>query len=569
MKRVVSLWLPSFATDRLIRLIRPQTPGQKPKTAAPVDPAPVALATVTAGHGGIRIAAVSETAAAAGILPGLPLAEARALLPGLAVAEADPAGDEKALERLADWCGRYTPWTARDRNSRASDGHGSGDLGGGAGLWLNVSGCAHLFGGERDLLDDLIARLSGLGFTAVAAVADTPGAAWAVARFAPGKDGRPARVVPSDGPAGATAAALAPLPVAALRLPPAVVQDLNHVGLRSIGALRSMPRGPLTARFGDGVLRRLDQALGQADEPLSPRRPLPAMIARLSFAEPIGHADDIARATGHLIGHLCARLEEAYQGARRLELTFYLTDGAVSRAAIGTSRPTRDPVHLQRLFREKIDHLNVGFGAEVATLAAAEVDPLAAVQIPLPDPQSNHGHSRSGQSDHETLARLIDRLGNRLGADNVNRLVGCASHIPERACRENPAAARDKNKKTAASGDQQPRQLRPLVLLPWPEPIEVVAPVPDGPPVMFRRGRHRHRVRTAEGPERIGPEWWLEDDGLDSLRQSGNRRARIRDYYRIEDSDGVRFWIYREGLYRPDISARWDLPRWYLHGLFP
>ncbi len=527
-----------------------------------------ALATVTAGHGGIRIAAVTETAADAGILPGLPLAEARALLPSLAVAEADPAGDEAALDRLTEWCGRYTPWTARDRSS-----HYSGDLGGGAGLWLNVSGCAHLFGGERNLLDDLVARLSGFGFTAVAAVADTPGAAWAVARFAARDDGRPVRVVPPDGPPGGTAAALAPLPVAGLRLPPMVVQDLNRVGLRSIAALQSMPRGPLAARFGDGVLRRLDQALGQADEPLSPRRPLPAMIARLAFAEPIGHTDDIGRVVGHLIGDICARLKGAHQGARRLELTFYLTDGAVSRAAIGTSQPTRDPAHLQWLFREKLEHLNVGFGAEMATLAAAQVDPLAAVQTPLTAPPFDHG--RSGQ---KSLAHLVDRLGNRLGADNVNRLVGRASHVPERACREDPAAAvcgedkgtaargrdkgtaaRGKGKETAAPGDQQSRQPRPLVLLPWPEPIEVVAPVPDGPPVMFRRGRHRHRVRAAEGPERIGPEWWLEDGGLDPLRQS-----RIRDYYRIEDSDGGRFWIYREGLYRPDIPARW-----YLHGLFP
>ena len=574
MKRVVSLWLPSFATDRLIRLIRRRTQGQKPEAAAsltsgriasghiasaPVASADAPLVTVTADHGGTRVAAVSETAARAGILPGLSLAEARDLLPGLTVAEADPAGDAMTLDRLADWCGRYTPWTARDKSS-----HYSGDLGGGAGLWLNVSGCAHLFGGERDLLGELLTRLFGFGFTAVAAVADTPGAAWAVARFAAGNDNRPARVVPSGG----TATALAPLPVAGLRLPPAVVQDLNHIGLRSIAALQSMPRESLVARFGGGVLRRLDQALGRADEPLSPRRPLPAMIARLAFTEPIGHTDDIGRAATHLIGDICARLEGAHQGARRLVLTFYLTSGGVSRAAIGTSRPTRNPVHLQRLFREKLDHLTVGFTAgfeaEVAILAATRVDPLAAVQMPLSVPQSKS--SRSGQ---EGLAHLIDRLGNRLGANNVNRLVGRASHVPERACRENSAAtirgenkgsgARGKDRETMAAGDQQPRQPRPLVLLPWPEPIIVVAPVPDGPPVMFRRGRHRHRVRTAEGPERIGPEWWLEEGGLDPLCQS-----RIRDYYRIEDSDGGRFWIYREGLYRPDIPARW-----YLHGLFP
>lgn len=529
------------------------------------------MATVAADHGGIRVAAVSETAAAAGIRPGLSLAEARALLPGLTVAGADPAGDAMALDRLADWCGQYTPWTARDKSS-----HYSGDLGGDAGLWLNVSGCAHAFGGERDLLGDLIARFFGFGYTAIAAVADTPGAAWAVARFAAGNDGRRVRVIPPDGPSGGlsgglsggssggTAAALAPLPVAALRLPPAMVQDLNRAGLRSIAALQSVPRESLAARFGCGVLRRLDQALGQADEPLSPRRPLPPMIARLAFAEPIGHTGDIARAANHLIRDLCARLQGARQGARRLELTFYLIDGAVSRAAIGTSQPTRDPVHLQRLFREKFDHFTagftVGFGAEVALLAATRVDPLGAVQMPL-----TAAPSKSGRSGRKSLAHLIDRLGNRLGADNVSRLAGRASHVPERACREDPVTVPcGENKGTAAGGGRQSRLPRPLILLPWPEPIAVVAPIPDGPPVMFRRGRHRHRVRTAEGPERIGPEWWLEDGGLDPRCRSDHRRARIRDYYRIEDSDGGRFWIYREGLYRPDIPARW-----YLHGLFP
>ena len=542
MKRVVSLWLPSFATDRLIRRQRREQTSK----------AHAALATVMAGQGGLRLAAVSPAAADAGVMPGLPLAEAHALLPSLTVIEADPDSDEKAMDRIADWCGRYALWTASDRSSLYR-----GKLGGGGSLWLNVSGCAHLFGGEKALLEDLVARLLGLGFTAVAAIADTPGAAWAVARFAAGHDGLRIRVVPP----GRAAAALAPLPVAGLRLPPAVVQDLDRIGLRSVAALRAVPRAPLAARFGESVLTRLDQALGEADEPLSPRRPLPAMIARLAFAEPIGHADDVARAAAHLIKDLCTRLAQAHQGARRLELALYLIDGTVSRAAIGTSRPTRDPVHLQRLFREKLDLLNIGFGIEVATLAAPEVEPLAAIQMPLTASRSEPWRSE------ESLARLIDRLVNRLGADNVNRFVRQASHIPERACRETPATADRGNKKTAGGrqdegtgpgGDQQSRQSRPLILLPWPEPIEVVAPVPDGPPVMFRWGRRQHRVRIAVGPERIAPEWWREESGLDPLQLS-----RIRDYYRIEDSDGGRFWIYREGLYRPGIPAKW-----YLHGLF-
>lgn len=500
------------------------------------------MATVIAGHGGIRIAAVSAAAAGAGVLSGLPLAEARALLPGLTVAETDPSGDARALDRLADWCGRYTPWIAVDTDSR-----GGGPLGGGAGLWLDVSGCAHLFGGERSLLEDLLAPLTRFGFAALAALADTPGAAWALARFAVHDD--PARLAAPGG----TAAALAPLPVQGLRLPPAVVRDLGHVGLRSIGALQAAPRAPLAARFGKQVLRRLDQALGIADEPLTPRRPLPVLSARLAFAEPIGDGEDIARAADRLIKDLCARLERAGQGARRMELTLYRIDGIVSRAAIGTSQPTRDPVHLRRLFREKLDRLDAGFGVEVVTVAATETGPLAAIQRRLT--------LRRPASGLENLAQLIDRLGNRLGSANVTRLMVRASHLPERACRQAPAATPPgKNQETAAfAGDQRSGQPRPLVLLPWPEPIAVVAPVPDGPPVMFRRGRRQHRVHTAEGPERIGPEWWREESGIDLLQLS-----RFRDYYRIEDSNGGRFWIYREGLFRPDIPARW-----FLHGLFP
>lgn len=549
--------------------------------------------------------AVNGTAAQAGIFPGVALAEARALLPILAVNQAAPAADAKALATLARWCGRYTPWTAVESESADPGYPQGGDLGGGAGLWLDVSGCAHLFGGERALLHDLTDRLGGFGITAVAAVADTPGAAWAAARFrfaetadldeASDRDlERAAAVVV---PSGGACAALAPLPVSALRLPSRVAEDLARVGLRRVADVEAVPRGPLTARFGDVLLKRLDQALGRADEPLSPRRPLPAMIVRLAFAEPIGHADDVSRAADHLIADLCVRLEAAHRGARRLELSLYRSDGTVAGAGIGTSRPVRDPAHLRRLFRKKLETMDAGFGVEVATLAAVVVEPLSPTQMALRagdgSPTSWTGTpTLETDPGAESIARLIDRLGNRLGPGNVSRFVWRASHSPERACREAPChevPAADSLARSPASSPlgipplgassdaagtprepaemapgpgQQSRQPRPLTLLPWPEPIEVIAPVPDGPPVMIcrgiGRGRHHHKVIAAEGPERIGPEWWLEEGGHDPERQS-----RIRDYYRIEDERGCRFWIYREGLYRPGIP-----PRWYLHGLF-
>lgn len=532
MKRVLSLWLPRFATDRLNRGWR-RSPGSRPAADLP-------LATVTTAQGGMRIVAASAAAAENGVVPGLTLAEARALVPDLAAVAADPRADRMALEALADWCGCYTPWTAVDDNTG-----GAGRPGGEAGLWLNTSGCAHLFGGEPAMLDEIVGRLRRFGFAARGAVADTPGAAWALARFASAST----VVVPC----GTGEDALTSLPVAGLRLAPATVEALGQVGLHRIGDLLPLPRQALAARFGELLSRRLDQALGRIDEPLSPRCPVPATTARLAFAEPVKQAADIARATRRLLEALCDRLAASHQGARRLDLAFYRIDGTVVRAAIGTGRPTRDPRHLARLFGDKLDAVDVGFGIEAVRLAAAVVEALGAVQMTL---------TETRESRSESLAQLVDRLSNRLHPGRVVRLVPQASHLPERACRALPALSVTVAGAAAAGGaedDERSRRPRPLDLLPSPEPIEAIAPVPDGPPVMFRRGRAQHRVIAAEGPERIGPEWWLVDGGHDP-----DRLSRIRDYYRIEDAEGRRFWVYREGLYRPGVP-----PRWYLHGLFP
>jgi len=542
------------------------------------------LATVTAAHGGVRAVAANRAARAGGVAPGMPLADARALLSGLAVAEADPAADRQMLERLADWCGRYSPWTAVDE-------HGGYGAGGGAGLWLDVSGCAHLFGGEQALLDDLVGRFAGLGFAAAAALADTPGAAWAVARLGLADPAPPQGSPPVDGrriaarhprsehpfaggrppsrpnadtpgqairivPPGGAEAAVAPLSVAALRLPATVVEGLARVGLRRLGDLLGLPRAPLAARFGDVLLDRLDQALGAADEPLSPRRPVAPLRARLPFVEPIGRAEDVALATRTLLDELCGLLAAGHQGARRLELALYRTDATVARAVVGTGRPARDAGHLERLFRDKLDGLDAGFGVEVMTLAALAVDPLPPEQTVLDD---------GAASRADGIAQLADRLGNRLGPGTVVRLADHASHVPERACREVAALAPAAG---IENGPERPRQPRPLHLLPSPESIEVIAPVPDGPPVMVRWRRAQLRIAAADGPERIGPErigperigpeWWRADGGHDPEHLS-----RVRDYYRIEDADGRRFWVFREGLYRADTP-----PRWYLHGVF-
>ena len=391
-------------------------------TGAPSEAGPpsgrAALATVAAGKGGLRIVALDPAARALGMRPGMSLADARALSPTLAAVPADPPAERRELSALADWCCRYTPWAAIDKNASHP-----GKFGGGAGVWLDTSGCAHLFGGEETMLRDLLARLEGIGFAATAAIAGTAGAAWAIARF----ESERIAVLPE----GSVAAALAPLSVRGLRLPLEVATALRRMGLRRIGDLLPLPRASLAARFDDLLLRRLDQALGRMDEPLCPRRPAPAFRARLAFAEPIGRAEDMALALRYLLVDLCARLEAAQKGARRLELAAFRADGKVERAAVGTSRPTRTPDHLRRLFGEKLEQLDPGFGIEVMTLGALVVDPLPPAQAAI------------GLADDavkaESLAQLIDRLGNRLGSNAVVRLAGHPSHVPERACREVPA----------------------------------------------------------------------------------------------------------------------------------
>lgn len=545
--RVAALWLPTFATDRA-SLRRPAW-RSKP------------LAVITAAHGGIRLAAVNAPAASGGLVPGLTLAAARAIVPNVETTPADPDRDARALERLADWCGRYTPWTAAEPPSEPAAG---------AGVWLDVTGCGHLFDGEDTLLEDLLARVRGQGFAARAALADTPGAAWGVARYG-GEGGDGIVVAP-----GAHRQTLKALPVAALRPGAQVNEGLDRLGVRRVGDLYDLPRGPLAARFGEGLLNRLDQALGRQAEPVSPRLPVTAHRVRLAFPEAIGQLDDVAAGLARLLDHMAARLAHERLGLRRAEFTLYRSDGGIARAAVGTGRPVRDPGHLQRLFAEHLDKLDLGFGVDVMTLAAPVVEPLAAAQLDLSDGGRGGGFDRQ---QGQQVDRLVDRLETRLGRGSVVRLENRASHIPERAGipvsalsgRTPPDSAPELTSETAPARSVRPRPLR---LFPQPQAIEAVAEVPDGPPVLFRWRRLVHRVVHAEGPERIAAEWWR-----DKAPPGEDRSHLTRDYYRIEDTEGRRFWLFREGLYlmgEDEISANDNAPeprptrapRWFIHGVF-
>ena len=446
------------------------------------------------------------------------LADARALLPGLAVARADPHGDARALAALAGWCIRFTPFVALD---------------GADGLILDVTGCARLFGGEAALVARVARDVRRLGFTARAALADTPGAAWAAARFLPEAGSERGALAP---PGGAEAM-LAPLPVAALRLTPDAAFALDRLGLRRVGDLLHLPRAPLAARFGAAVGRRLDQALGREAEAITPHRPAAPYLVRRIFTEPLIDHAGVADAVAGLLAELCARLEAEGRGLSRLELSLFRVDGARRPVTIGAARPTRDAAHLMRLIAVHLDGFDLGFGVEAMAMAAPGGEPLAAAQVPL----------MPGERDQAgDLAALVDRLANRLGAMGVVRLVPRASHAPERAVAAVPAMA------PPVGRPWRTEVKRPVRLFPRPERIEVVAMVPDAPPVLFRWRGRAHRVARAEGPERLAAEWWRECDARD-----------FRDYYRVEDEDGGRYWLYRHGPFDARGAARW-----YLHGIF-
>jgi protein ImuB len=513
MRRVISLWFPALAVDRLRR-----------ERANCWRDEPLALVRESAGR--VIVSALNEPALAAGLHPDMALADARAIQPALATLPADPAADAAFLARLAAWCGRYTPWTAPE---------------GGDGVWLDVTGCAHLFGGELDMTQDLLSRLAGFGVMARAALADTPGAAWALSHYGDGS-----RVVPPGG----TERALADLPVAALRLGPAAAAGLMRVGLKRIGDLYDKPRAPVTLRFGDEVMLRLGQALGRIAEPVSPRRPPPRFRVRLAFADPIGLADDIAAALRRLLHRLCEQLDRQQQGCRRLELTLYRVDGSVQSVAVGTAAPAREADHLARLFAERLGHLDPGFGVEAVTLAAPVTEPLAPAQVSVPGTPA----LAPGRKD-AVLSPLLDRLGNRLGFDRLVTLEPFESHLPEGTSRAVPVAAPSQHIPLG----WRPGPPRPLRLLARPELLETVSPVAEedateAPPAAFLWRRVRHRLRATEGPERISPEWWRPDAAW---------AGGARDYWRVEDETGRRFWLFREAKPRRDGA-----PRWFLHGLF-
>lgn len=506
MRRIVSIWLNRWETDCFFRKRRKSAA----EAATPFPP----FALVESGAGGERLAAICAEAEAYGLAVGGLLTDARALVPALETAPRAFAAAQRDLTALARWCERYAPFVAPDPPD---------------GIFLDIAGCAHLFGGEEPMLADMAQRLRSLGVSARIACADTPGAAHAGARYGPAS----CAIIPSGG----ERAALAGLDVAALRLAPGVCDLLRRLGLKRIGRLYDLPRAPLAARFGEGLLARLDQAVGRAEEAISPLSPAAHYGVRMMFPEPVARLDDIEQAGARLAAALCLRLQRDGRGAKEFTLRLFGVDGTQRRIAVSSSRLLQHKDHIVRLFHERIIAIEAeheeGFGVDAASLEAGRVEPARARQDDLAPERAPDG---------ERLSFLLDRIAARLGPQAIIRLGARESHIPERA----------QTREGRHSGAAFCSAPRPLLLLPQPERVDVLAEIPDGPPAQFTWRRVRRRVASADGPERIGPEWWDPGEG------------RTRDYFRVEDSEHHRYWLYRDGLY----GAKTGAPIWYVHGLF-
>ncbi len=496
---------------------------------------PAPLAFTEKQRGALRIVAVDEVALSLGIAPGMTLADSRARVPDLKAIGHDPQRDAALLARVADDLDRYTPSVALDPPD---------------GLILDITGCTHFWDGEDALLSDLAARLARAGFTLRLALAETPDKACALARHG-GERLSVRRGTPPSMLNEVRAPYFAPLPITALDLGEERTTALRRAGLYTIDDLARRPRKPLAARFGMDAANKLARVLGEQDVRITPRRAIPAIFAMRRFPEPVARTDYVLEVAHELSSDVQQALREHHQGGRRFGLSLFRSDGDTRRLSIETGCPTRDPALLLRLFRERIDTLSdvldPGFGYDAIRLDVLLTEPLGPSQVGL-----------EGEEKGASLASLTDQLAVRLGQSRVRRFASGNSHIPECAGFTLPAHAPPLPFGWDAIEPGEP-PLRPLHLFDPPHRVEVIAEVPDGPPRRFRWRRRMHEVTRFEGPERIASEWWKRKGGHEP-----GKGGLTRDYYRVEDREGHRFWLFRHGLYGDEKPS----PDWYLHGCF-
>jgi len=500
-KRFVALWFRRLITDWHVR----RQPALRD----------AAFVTAASEHGRMVVKAASPAAEGWGIGAGSVVADGRAVLPSLQVLDDAPGLAQKTLTALGEWCLRYTPTVAVDMPD---------------GLVFDASGCAHLWGGERAYLQDVSAKMKAFGYDLRLAMADTVGAAWGVSRYG--------KLTPIVAP-GTQLETLKPLPAAALRPEPDVLARLTKLGLYQIGQFIDMPRSALRRRFGEGLLRRIDQALGTEIEELQPVKPPVSFVERLPCLEPIRTATGIEVGLMQMLQGLCERLAKECKGLRCAVLTCFRVDGAVQKISVGTVRPSRSVAHLFKLFELKISALEPDLGFEAFVLEAPVVEDVS--------PEQEQLWEMSESADNLRIVELLDRIAGKMGERVVHRYLPAEHYWPERSYRR------------ASSLHEKPQSIwrtdrpRPVHLLPKPEPVGVMAALPDYPPAQFVYKGKMHGVRKSSGPERIEGEWWLED-------------AQARDYYCVEDEQGARYWLFREGRY-DDVKATCE-PQWYVHGFF-
>ena len=518
--------------------------------------------------------AINKEAVKAGLYKGMGLSDARAIIKDLVIADADPDQDQRALIRLAHWARRWCPWVSpldNDGTPFAPDQDSQLVAHGDAyGLMLDITGSAHLLGGERALAKDVARRFGRAGYATRIAIADTVGAAYALARFA--------AKIPYRSTTDSLLKDLAPLPVEALRLRGDMLHSLYRLGLKTIGAITPLPRASLARRFRSKsakqgaafahLLTQIDRILGHHRDPLTPLTEPADFSVRLPLMEPLFHADLLMTVISDGLDTLLAQLEEQALGVRALTMTGFRLDGSLAQVSVSCASASLDKAHLLRLFKDRVEQIDAGFGIEIVLLTADRTATLVRDQRSTLD---------TNATDPKLLDQLADRLSAKLGGHAVTRLAHQASWAPERAQTFRPFKA-----SAAVSGadtlsdrsdfkDMPSRPPRPARLLLRPEPVEVLAEVPDGPPLRFRWRRQMLDVAAAEGPERIAPEWWLSIESPRNEDTASLLQDDPRDYFRTQTSDGQRLWLYRRGLYPHRAGLETlasDQPRWFVHGLF-
>jgi protein ImuB len=532
MKRYLSVWFPEWTLDRLRRARR------RPAISLTEGPAKLRpfILYEKSGHG-LVVTAANHEARTFGLQPGLRLTDARATLPNLAAEEMDRESDEKSLRTLAAWLVRFSPLVALDGDD---------------GLILDTTGCDHLFGGEASMATELSLRLSMAGYGHRLAFAGTRGAAYALARGKAGKD------APAILPSGDEQEGLAHLPVSMLRLSDAALTLLRRFGLTRIGQLYGIDRKALTRRFhsrdaAGAVCTRLDQALGQRNEPFEPFRPPPDYAERLPCPEPLTDGAGIHAGLTLLTDKLCRALTAGGVGAQSFVFRAFCSDGEVIGLRVNAALPVCTASHVLRLFGEKTDTINPGFGIDLLHLEAFRTAPMMAGSRPL------SGDLAHTAIDESALAALADRINARLGEGSVMITEPVARHPVDVAEETRPYAGEIPDGALPPAGAQG---LRPIRMLERPERVKVMAQVPDGPPLSFVWRRLVRRIVRADGPERIAPEWWT---CLPPAAGEIQTLPRARDYYRVEDAEGRRYWVFREGIYG---DGRGAAPEWFVQGLF-